>query len=511
MEESTLLEHAEAPPAAPSSSSSSSPTSSSAPPSSGGGSGGISGDGSGDVAAANPFPARRRSSSYVPAASVKGVVFNLMNAVIGVGVLAMPFCFKRAGWLFAPLLLLLVGGLTERSLSLMVRAGDILRDGDGEKGIAGGAQLTAIGYSATVARCYGPRWGNVTDMFIVVMNFGSAVAYMDVIADILGAWGANKVTGLLLVVAFIIGPLSCIREIENLKFTSLLGLSIYATFGLIVIVLFFVGVNCAGEKGIPAASADLLVAVPIQTLAFACHTVVFPVYREFKEAPGASSESFQFALRLTIGACLTMYVLVGFFGALTFGDNTLGDVLKNYSSEGGGLAHFIEAIFAFSICMTYPLLVFPMRDSLDLLIMKTKCAAGAARSRGWSSEQFGKVRFFGLTVLLIALAFLVAVLIPDVEVVFGLTGCTFGIVICFLLPALMFLRASGEDTGLKTFETGPDGGEWQRDRKTAIGVLVVGSLMGFASLIMTLASLGAEVEDQNESGLCNSTPPVVLR
>ena len=90
MEESNLLEHDEAPPAAPSSSSSSSPSSSYAPPSSGGGSGGISGDGSGDVAAANPFPARRRSSSYVPAASVKGVVFNLMNAVIGVGVLAMP-------------------------------------------------------------------------------------------------------------------------------------------------------------------------------------------------------------------------------------------------------------------------------------------------------------------------------------------------------------------------------------------------------------------------------------
>ena len=138
-------------------------------------------------------------------------------------------------------------------------------------------------------------------------------------------------------------------------------------------------------------------------------------------------------------------------------------------------------------------------------------AAGAARNRGWSSEQFGKVRFFGLTALLIALAFLVAVLIPDVEVVFGLTGCTFGIMICFVLPALMFLRASGEDTELKTFDTGADGGEWKKDRKMAIGVLVMGSLLGFASLIMTLASLGAEVEDQSESGLCNNTPPALSR
>jgi amino acid permease len=58
-----------------------------------------------------------------------------------------------------------------------------------------------------------------------------------------------------------------------------------------------------------------------------------------------------------------VYVTVGFFGALTFKENTLGDVLKNYSAEGGGLAHFIEAIFLFSICMTYPLIIFPMRVS----------------------------------------------------------------------------------------------------------------------------------------------------
>ena len=74
-------------------------------------------------AGAGPFPPRRRSSSYVAAASVNGVVFNLMNAVIGVGILAMPFCFKKAGSLFSPLLLLLIGGLTERSLVLMVPPG----------------------------------------------------------------------------------------------------------------------------------------------------------------------------------------------------------------------------------------------------------------------------------------------------------------------------------------------------------------------------------------------------
>jgi solute carrier family 38 (sodium-coupled neutral amino acid transporter), member 2 len=339
------------------------------------------------------FPARRRSSSLIPPANANGVIFNLMNAVIGVGVLAMPYTFKRAGLILAPILLLIVGGLTERSLCLMVRAGDMLRQGDSEDT---SPQTLAIGYSATVARCFGPNYGTMSDVFIVIMNFGSAVAYLDVIADILAAWVGqeSKTIGLVLVVLFIVGPLSCVRAIEKLKFTSLLGLAIYALFGLITIALFFVGVSCGGEAHVPLASSDLLVAVPIQTLAFACHTVVFPVYREFRESPGSDSATFQKALQKTIVLCMTMYVLVGFFGALTFRDNTLGDILKNYSGEGGGFAHFIEAIFAFSICMTYPLLVFPMRDSLDILLMKMNCIKELPRSRGWSSSEFEKVKSF---------------------------------------------------------------------------------------------------------------------
>ena len=58
------------------------------------------------------------------------------------------------------------------------------------------------------------------------------------------------------------------------------------------------------------------------------------VYREFREVPGSKTEAFQGAVRTTVGLCCAMYVTVGFFGALTFKENTLGDVLKNYSAEG---------------------------------------------------------------------------------------------------------------------------------------------------------------------------------
>ena len=84
----------------------------------------------------------------------------------------------------------------------MVRAGDILRDQENERESGGSAATTTmgIGYSATVARCFGPSMGTVADVLIVTMNFGSGVAYLDVIADILAAWigHSSKNVGLLL-------------------------------------------------------------------------------------------------------------------------------------------------------------------------------------------------------------------------------------------------------------------------------------------------------------------------
>ena len=201
-----------------------------------------------------------------------------------------------------------------------------------------------------------------------------------------------------------------------------------------------------------------------------------------------------------------MYVTVGFFGALTFKENTLGDVLKNYSAEGGGLAHFIEAIFLFSICMTYPLIIFPMRDSLEILVMKLQCVNEAARKNGWSSETFNNLRFYMLTILILISCYVVAVLIPNIEVVFGLTGCTFGILICHILPCMMYIKASGERLGYGQWETGPENSPYYQDRRMAMFVFVVGSILGLASFFVTLVSVFSEDESGPEGDLCgNST------
>ena len=260
----------------------------------------------------------RRLPSRLP------VVFNLMNAVIGVGVLAMPYCFRRAGLVLGLCLLAGIGVVTERSLSLLVLAGDA-------------CGTVSIGYAATVQKCFGAGAGLLVDIAIVVMNFGAAVAYLDIIADVLCAWVGQdlKVAVLAAVVAVVIWPLSSIKAVTQLRFSSFLGVAVYCTFGVIVFVLYFI-VSLEREPLVPSSSSsppssssssstaplqapkakagnttvahpennsteaafpelvlasdEFLVAVPIVSLAYACHTVVFPVYKEYCAAGAMPAE-----------------------------------------------------------------------------------------------------------------------------------------------------------------------------------------------------------------------------
>ena len=91
----------------------------------------------------------------------------------------------------------------------------------------------------------------------------------------------------------------------------------------------------SGKGAVYASGESPFKSFPITTLAFACHTVIFPIYADFK-GPGATPEVFRFAVRRALLLCATIYLLVGLCGAFTFRDVTDGDILKNYSEEGSG-------------------------------------------------------------------------------------------------------------------------------------------------------------------------------
>ena len=379
------------------------------------------------------------SDSDGPPPSTRSVIFNLVNAVVGAGVLAQPYCFKEAGMVAAGMFLCLTATFTNWTLYMMAFVGEISHK---------------KGYSEAVEYYFGVKGALATDFFISFLNFGTSIAYLDVIGDIICGWlgYSAKVGALLSVLIFILFPLCCIRTFDQLRFTSYLGSAIYTTFGIAVVLIYFshayddvledsIASGDSNEKQEIGFTIDFARIVPIQTLAFACHTILFPVYTEYMALKNATTKQFNNAISIAIVLCCSLYLLIGIFGAMTFQSYTAGDILLNYSRHNGFFPNFLQAVFAVSLCFTYPLVVFPLRDSLDKMLMKsamfekimfnfdplTKCS-----SQRWYIE----------TMIVCISGLVIAIVLPSIEVIFGITGALAGTTLCFIIPSLMYLKAT---------------------------------------------------------------------
>ena len=100
-------------------------------------------------------------------------------------------------------------------------------------------------------------------------------------------------------------------------------------------------------------------------------------------------------------------------------------------------ARFLEVIFSISVCLTYPLLIFPVRESIEDMLKAARWYndACACYSAGEKKER----EFYGIGSGCILLSFLTALAIPKVEVVFGFVGSTAGTFLCFFTPPVLFL------------------------------------------------------------------------
>ena len=419
-----------------------------------------------------------------------GVIFNLVNAVVGAGVLAQPFCFKTAGVFAASLFLCATALFTSWSLFMMAFVGK-----------RSGKQ----GYSEAVQFYFSTNGAIATDFFIAFLNFGTSIAYLDVLADIFCGWiGANsKIGGLFAVLVFILFPLCCIRTFDQLSFTSYLGSAIYGTFGIAVFIIFMTGPG--GDEGAPGAenrgdlepgfTLEFARVIPIQTLAFACHTVLFPVYSEFMAAPGATTKVFNGAVSTSIVLCCILYLVIGVFGSLTFGNATAGDILLNYSANHGVSTFFLQCVFAISLCFTYPLVVFPLRDSLDKLLMRIPSFERLVFSYRPDTKAKSE-RWYGETIVVMLLGFMTAVVLPSIEVIFGLTGSIAGTTLCFIIPSKMYLKSI--ETARNAMED-PHLIKWRFRAKVVMYLSIPLGFLGFLLTIIKLAS-----EDQEIISMCGN-------
>lgn len=196
---------------------------------------------------------------------------------------------------------------------------------------------------------------------------------------------------------FVMFPLSLQRQVGALERFSALG--VLSIISLVLAVIIHSLSHSSSFRGDgdtqqkyqiggnsllwPNSFWDVMKACPIIIFAFSCQINVCAMYEELTPIDTISDttsltlsilKSKQLAMkRITRNAvmlCLALYVCIGLFGFLDFGQDTLDNILNNYcmQSSHDPLVIVPSAFFAVAIVIAFPFNILPARVTLKLIL-----------------------------------------------------------------------------------------------------------------------------------------------
>ncbi|XP_023402001.1 solute carrier family 38 member 6 isoform X5 [Loxodonta africana] len=349
-----------------------------------------------------------------PGVSFGFSVFNLMNAIMGSGILGLAFVMANTGILGFSFLLLIVALLASYSVHLLLSM----------------CVQTAM------------------SSYLLIIRTELPAAFSEFLAgDYSGSWYLNGQTLLTIICIAIVFPLALLPKIGFLGYTSSLSFFFMVFFALVVIIKkWFIPcplplnfteeyfqISNATDDCKPKLfhfSKESAYAIPTMAFSFLCHTSILPIYCELQSP---SKKRMQNVTNTAIALSFLIYFISALFGYLTFYDKVESELLQGYSKY---LPHdlivmTVKLCILFAVLLTVPLIHFPARKALMMVF--------------FSNFPFSWIRHCLVTLALNIIIVLLAIYVPDIRNVFGVVGSSTSTCLIFVFPGLFYLKLSRED------------------------------------------------------------------
>eukprot|EP00536_Pseudo-nitzschia_multiseries_P015719 jgi/Psemu1/218919/e_gw1.939.2.1 len=379
--------------------------------------------------------------------TILGCSSNLINAIVGAGIIGLPFAIQESGLVPGIVLTVACALVTEKSLRLLIETAK---------------HSNVPSYETLAEAAYGKLgfWFVTISMF--VMAYGAMLTYLMIVKDsfssILGIARDDilmRRAVLITVSSLVILPLSCQRDMADLAKTSKINVVFDLIMVLIVVYLAFhngvsvrnfEGVAGDGEfvgggDGLPEDSIwkvqwdTIFVGVGVLSFAFVCQHSAFIIAGSLENP---TQQRWSSVTRIALGFAACLALLMGISGCLGFGVPAGGRVSGNILDSlppRSKLAKIAKGLLGTTMVFVYPMESFVARHACVVLLFEGR----KAHEGDDTSVLNRRDRRITLTVALYLIAVIPAALFQDLGGVLAISGSIGGSSLSYFGPGIVYI------------------------------------------------------------------------
>ncbi|KAJ1815901.1 hypothetical protein LPJ56_002522 [Coemansia sp. RSA 2599] len=344
-----------------------------------------------------------------------GAGFNLVNTMIGSGVLALPYALKEAGFYFGIFALLAVPLLSYFALQTLIYSG---------------RRVSQYRFEAVSEAALGSLGHYLLAFSLTVSSVGSCITYLIIVGDLGAAlsqvvfgpgWWSTKQFVITASACGLTLPLLFFRTLEPLVKPSALSTM---CMPIIVAIVAIRGPAYALPEPAPTPvfGPSVLPAIGVISFAYSCTQTCYQSYQTLQKK---TLSNWVTATRFATFTASVIYLAFSVFSYRSFGLGTQPNLLNNFRQDDV-FANVARVLLAFSLTWTYPMQFYPIRDLLNdsLGLSIDHCAA----------------RFHLVSFALFASTLVTALVVDDLGFVFKVIGTAASSLLVFGLPGIIYLK-----------------------------------------------------------------------